>query len=191
MRAAGEVKLLDLGLARFYADGGSGVSPGTAGEEMTGTGQAMGTADYMAPEQASDSRTVDIRADIYSLGCTLYKLLSGRAPFSGRRYVSPGQDERPRSSTGPADRRRCPGGPEELAAILDRMLAKDPGDRFATPADVAAGPGTLLQGRESGGSYGVRDGDRGMPTLPTNLRSGAERVPDSSSLPRRAILGES
>ena len=75
-----EVKLLDLGLARFYAEDGTDDSQRSAGEEMTGTGQAMGTADYMAPEQASDSRTVDIRADIYSLGCTLYKLLSGRAP---------------------------------------------------------------------------------------------------------------
>ena len=84
-----EVKLLDLGLARFYAEGVGGVSPASAGEEMTGTGQAMGTADYMAPEQASDSRTVDIRADIYSLGCTLYKLLSGRAPFSGADTPAP------------------------------------------------------------------------------------------------------
>jgi serine/threonine protein kinase len=84
---SGEVKLLDLGLARFYAEDGAGVPPVPAdvpplpaGDEMTGTGQAMGTADYMAPEQASDSRTVDIRADLYSLGCTLYKLLSGQAP---------------------------------------------------------------------------------------------------------------
>ena len=111
----GEVKLLDLGLARFYTRGLSQFSMGgpdssaigaaqpqegrpsvscpygstpSAEKEMTGTGQAMGTADYMAPEQASDSRTVDIRADIYSLGCTLYKLLSGRAPFSDPDYRS-------------------------------------------------------------------------------------------------------
>jgi WD40 repeat protein/serine/threonine protein kinase len=128
---AGELKVLDLGLARLQAD-----QP--VGEEMTATGQAIGTADYMAPEQASDSHTVDIRADIYSLGCTLYKLLSGQAPFSGLQYrtnlekmlahvqkpVPPIQDHR-----GDV--------PEELVAVLDCMLAKDPAARYADPSEVA------------------------------------------------------
>ncbi len=133
---SGEVKLLDLGLARFYAEGPAGLS--SAGEEMTGTGQAMGTADYMAPEQASDSRTVDIRADLYSLGCTLYRLLSGRAPFSGPEHrgtldkLNAQVHQQP-----PFIRRLVPDVPEGLAAILDRLLAKDPNDRFATPAEVA------------------------------------------------------
>ncbi len=166
----GEVKLLDLGLARFYAGGLSqfsrpgdappltdpaaakmGLSPSvasagetpvppsvSAAEEMTGTGQAMGTADYMAPEQAADSRTVDIRADLYSLGCTLYKLLSGRAPFSGPAYH--GTLEKMHAHVhqpAPPIRQLVPTVPEELAAILDRMLAKEPNNRFATPAEVA------------------------------------------------------
>ena len=92
-----QVKILDLGLALLKADepagegatdseGGTGVSavPPVAtapGEELTGAQQIMGTVSYMAPEQAGDAHQVDIRADIYSLGCTLYKLLSGRAPF--------------------------------------------------------------------------------------------------------------
>ncbi len=135
---AGEVKLLDLGLARFYAEGGAGVAPVSAGEEMTGTGQAMGTADYMAPEQASDSRTVDIRADLYSLGCTLYKLLSGRAPFSGPEYRSTLDKLNAHvHQPAPPIRDLAPDVPKELAAVLDRMLAKDPGDRFAAPAYVA------------------------------------------------------
>ena len=128
---SGEVKLLDLGLARFYAQA-------SAGEEMTGTGQAMGTADYMAPEQASDSRTVDIRADIYSLGCTLYKLISGRAPFSGPEYH--GTLDKLNAHVhqpAPPIRQFIANVPEELSAILDRLLAKDPADRFPTPAEVA------------------------------------------------------
>ena len=75
----GQVKVLDLGLALFQAQ------PPTE-TEMTASGQAVGTAEYMAPEQVSDSHLVDIRADIYSLGGTLYKLLSGHAPFDSPQY---------------------------------------------------------------------------------------------------------
>jgi uncharacterized protein (TIGR03067 family) len=141
---SGQVKLLDLGLSRFYAEGRTAVSDGTGvsavpgDEEMTGTGQAMGTADYMAPEQASDSRAVDVRADIYSLGCTLYKLLSGRAPFAGPEHQGTFEKmtahvQEPVPPIGQLD----VDVPDELVAVLDRMLAKDPDDRFATPADVA------------------------------------------------------
>ena len=77
----GVLKLLDLGLARFQPDLRTGA-------EMTTGLQAMGTADYMAPEQITDADTVDIRADIYALGCTFYKLLSGHPPFYGPRYAS-------------------------------------------------------------------------------------------------------
>ncbi len=78
----GQVKILDLGLALLGSDQ-------TAGKEVTSNGLAMGTPDYIAPEQADDSHRVDIRADIYSLGCTLYHLLTGRAPFSGPNYKTP------------------------------------------------------------------------------------------------------
>ena len=105
---------------------------------MTATGQAMGTADYMAPEQASDSRAVDIRADIYSLGCTLYKLLTGRAPFSGPEYRTTFDKMNAHVHAPPPPIRHfAPAVPEGLAAIVDRMLAKNPADRFATPAEVA------------------------------------------------------
>ena len=81
LSAAGEVKLLDLGLARLQYGRHDGA-------EITGTGQAMGTADYVAPEQVSDSRSVDVRADIYSLGCTLFQLLTGRAPFADQQHLT-------------------------------------------------------------------------------------------------------
>ena len=75
----GHVKLLDLGLAFV---------PGH-GDELTDPGQMMGTLDYMAPEQASDSHDVDIRADVYGLGATLYKLLCGESPLASSQYDTP------------------------------------------------------------------------------------------------------
>ncbi|MBN2580576.1 MAG: protein kinase [Pirellulales bacterium] len=127
----GTVKILDLGLARFHFDQPTG--------EVTHTGQAMGTVDYMAPEQASDSHAADIRADIYSLGCTLYKLLTGRAPFETKHFR--GTFEKMTAHVRqpvPPIRDLLPEIPPELAVIVQRMLAKDPADRYAEPAEVVA-----------------------------------------------------
>ncbi len=126
------VKLLDLGLALLDESHLEHVG------ELTATGQVMGTLEYMAPEQGSDTHTVDIRADIYSLGATLYKLLTGRAPFSSDQYRTPmkllmalaTQDPPPLTD-------RCAEISPELEAIVRRMLAKNPDDRYSTPRELA------------------------------------------------------
>jgi WD40 repeat protein len=124
----GRVKILDFGLARFArGDGPGGV--------ISHLGTVVGTPDYMAPEQALDSRQADIRADIYSLGCTLYFLLAGQPPFpegSLLHKLMSHQDRTPRPL-----REIRPDVPAALAQVLDRMLAKDPAQRFQTPAEVA------------------------------------------------------
>jgi hypothetical protein len=138
----GEIKILDLGLARFHLDqsqaeetAGTGQ---TAGGEMTGTDQAMGTADYMAPEQISNSRAADIRADIYSLGCTLYKLLAGRAPFDDAAHQGPAEKMAAHAGEMPPSIRQFrPDIPDGLAAVLDRMLARIPEARYSVPVEVA------------------------------------------------------
>ncbi len=128
----GQVKVLDLGLALLHA------APDETGE-LTGSNQWMGTADFMAPEQGTCAHTVDIRADVYSLGCTLYKLLAGRAPFSAPEYSTPYKKmEAHAREPVPPLRDRRPEVPAGLAAVLDRMLAKSPVDRFSTPGEVAA-----------------------------------------------------
>ncbi len=141
LTSEGEIKILDLGLARFHLDQPwddelAGTSRAVGGE-MTATDQAMGTADYMAPEQVTNCRDVDIRADIYGLGCTLYKLLSGRTPFSGPEHNGPLEKMAAHTSeSAPPIRQFCPDIPDGLAAVLDRMLAKSPETRYAIPAEV-------------------------------------------------------
>jgi serine/threonine protein kinase len=127
----GQVKLLDLGLARFALD-----QP--LGAEVTSSDQTVGTIEYMAPEQFSDSHAVDIRADIYSLGCTCFKLLTSQTPFGSteqrglvQRILA--QIDQPL----PSIHRFRGDVPKELCAVLERMLAKDPAARPATPAAVA------------------------------------------------------
>ena len=129
---AGQVKILDLGLALLQADP-------SGGGEMTSAGEAMGTAEYMAPEQVTDSHNVDIRADIYGLGCTLYKLLTNRPPFFGPNYrTAAAKMVAHVTDPVPPIRELRPEVSKDLAAVLHRMLAKKPAERFATPAEVAA-----------------------------------------------------
>ncbi|QDU60271.1 Serine/threonine-protein kinase StkP [Planctomycetes bacterium Pan216] len=126
------LKILDMGLA-LLAD-----AHAIDREGLTSTGQTMGTLSYMAPEQGGDSKAVDIRADIYSLGATLYKLLTGQTVYHGEQYLSPVQKMMALASEpAPSIQSRRPEVPDELAAIIHRMLEKGPDARFAEPSDVA------------------------------------------------------
>jgi hypothetical protein len=98
----------------------------------------MGTLDYVAPEQLRNAAAVDIRADVYSLGCTLYHLLAGEPPFAASGRDLADKIVAQLQQAPPPIRARRPDVPAELAAALDRLLAKDPAARYDTPAEVAA-----------------------------------------------------
>lgn len=143
-----QVKILDLGLALLRAEA---VSPA----EMTASGQVMGTVDYMAPEQVTDSHSVDIRADIYSLGCTLYKLLSGKTPFSDVNYRTPMKRLLARLTDPPTPIRDLrPDIPAALATVIDRLLAKDPEQRPSLPREVAMALLPFTQGCDLAALHG-------------------------------------
>jgi hypothetical protein len=138
---SGVVKILDLGLARIGQE--------AAGGELTSTGAVMGTIDYMAPEQASDTHDVDIRADIYSLGATLYRLLTGAAPFSGERFDSPVKKLLALATQPPPPvRAKRPEVTGALASLIENLLAKDPADRLPTPAEVAEALAPFCRGAD-------------------------------------------
>src|SRR5262249_45967270 len=107
----------------------------TVTESLTQVGAVMGTPDYIAPEQAKDAHTADIRADIYSLGCTLYDLLAAQAPFPEGTVVDKVMAHIERSPRPLSEiRGDVPAG---LVHVVERMMAKDPVNRYRTPADVA------------------------------------------------------
>lgn len=124
----GRVKILDFGLARLASEHG-------AGDQLTLENIMMGTPSYMAPEQGADARQADTRADVYSLGCTLYCLLTGQPPFAGASAVQILFAHKHLPAK-PLHEVR-PDVPAELSALVGRMLAKDPAQRYQTPAEVA------------------------------------------------------
>jgi len=124
----GVVKILDFGLARL---GGTRERASEAAGELA----VLGTPDYLAPEQAENAERADIRSDLYSLGCTLYFLLTGQAPFAGGTTFAKALAHRERQPQPLVQfRRDVPAG---LEKVLERLLAKAPEDRYQTPREVA------------------------------------------------------
>ena len=142
----GTVKILDMGLARI--DGGLGGDVQQA--DLTNSGAMMGTVDYMSPEQAMDSKHADARSDIYSLGCTLFYLLTGHVPFEADTMMKrltahqnappPELSEEWRVTSGEQDHRELSSTPHSplhtLNSVFKRMVAKKPEDRPQTMLQV-------------------------------------------------------
>ena len=124
-----KAKLIDMGLART-------LHSENPEEDLTVSGITLGTFDYMSPEQAFNPRDADVRSDIYSLGCTLYFMLSGRPPYSDGKGVQKlilHQREEV-----PDIRQQVPEVPESVAAVLRKMMQKNPDDRYQTPDELIA-----------------------------------------------------
>ncbi len=123
----GTVKVLDMGLARLD-------SAGAHQDQLTGTGQVMGTVDYMAPEQAIDTKHADTRADIYSLGVTLWYLLTGRAIYMGETPVEKIMAHQSKPIPSLCD--ACPNVTPALDVVFRRMVAKKPAERYQSMAEL-------------------------------------------------------
>ena len=132
----GSVKLVDMGLARFHQ-----MEAGHS--DLTASGVTLGTFDYISPEQASDPRRADVRSDLYSLGCTLFFMLTGRPPFPQGTVL---QKLLAHSGESPPDPRELrPDVPDELCKILNCLLAKRPEQRYKRAGELV---GELLMLRD-------------------------------------------
>jgi serine/threonine-protein kinase len=170
--SVGEVKVADFGLARVL-DAADGLG-------LTQHGMTLGTPLYMSPEQA-EGRPVDARSDLYSLGATVYHLLSGRPPFNGTTSLAVAMAHIKEPLTPIASLRADL--PADLAAIVDQLLAKDPTARFQSPGDLLEAVERCEAALEAGSRHGrsplawSAESEWGKPALPSRGGMGQSRQP--------------
>ncbi len=175
------VKLVDFGLARLHKQSAGGT---IAVQTESGL---LGTPDYIAPEQCRDIHAADVRSDLYSLGCTFYFVLTGRPPFDGEvameKLVKHLMDE-----PAPVERLR-PGLPAALGGVVRRLMAKDPGHRYQTPAELAEALAPWCGPKGNGA--GPRDGPPHFPPpveQPDTAPEGPSTWSPTSFLPRVKVF---
>jgi serine/threonine protein kinase len=179
LTSQGCVKVLDLGLAHL------GTDPLT-GEEHSLSEPVLGTADYMAPEQATAPRQVDARADVYGLGCTLYALLTGSPPFAGRETLYQKMKAHAEEPPVPLGVRRSD-LPAPLTALVDRMLSKNPAERPASAGAVAAALAPYAPGADLRRLIADAPPPVFRPTLSASSTPTVPATPVPARWPRRAL----
>lgn len=170
----GHVKIVDFGLARI-------VKHSAEEQELTAAQHVLGTIDFIAPEQCESSSDVDIRADLYSLGCTLYFLLAGQPPFGTPRYDSPFKKMKAHAEAEPpslAGQRTDV--PAKVVAVVERLLQKKPEERFDTPQLVAEALAPFC----AGANLSALLGEQVDEPASGQTRSGSEPVTEASGRSR-------
>ena len=173
----GTVKVLDMGLAKFSSDTGPSLT--LANDE-----NVLGTADYLSPEQALNSHTVDSRADIYSLGCTLYYLLTGYPPFP--EGTLPQRLMKHQTDTPKSILEFRKDAPADLVKICSRMMAKSPDVRYQSAGEVREELVAWLaaRGKSLGGSSGGMSGELGRAAHAARRSVDAQTLGRSSEVSR-------
>ncbi|MGE3803655.1 MAG: SUMF1/EgtB/PvdO family nonheme iron enzyme [Gemmataceae bacterium] len=141
----GKVKVLDMGLARLESLSGSDEESKDSG--LTKDGSVIGTPDYLAPEQAKDARNVDIRSDLYSLGCTFYYLLTGKRPFVAESLTETLLKHQLEEAV-PVRKLRNE-VPAPVEAIVAKLMRKKPEERYQKPDELAADLEQFLRGKST------------------------------------------